>query len=627
MKRFSRVLMSVLLCSILALSAGARPAATRVALPQGSELTVIVDGIDMSRYEENREVQAYVTVRAPQIGVIEDLAVENFTLQISGGSLFTPDFAEMETTTVSMGIVLELYQTMLRNDGFQKAKEAISNLCLNQKAVEDSVAVFGVRQGVDPDSRELDAVFEHEYTIDGGAIHNFVQDLQIERTPPGTPLYDTIIKAMRYTVQVSRQPVGRRGIIIITDGGDRGSRNTADVVVDAARNLRIPVYTIGYTGGGAETEQQIQFLNELANRTGGSYRNTPDSEQFSEFLGELREELMKHYVLTFKVDTFETNRQILNVRVDYSNMAGSDSLTFDVNVRSTTPVDPTPETAPEETDAPDEPGTPDDPEETPTDIEDDAQTFLDDLLEWIEDNVLYVAIGGGLLLLFLIVAVVLLRKKKPTPASSGYYPPPESGWDAATDDWASPSAGGSTISGAAEPTAVMGGAEPTAMAGGADAWGTPTPYHDEGMPQQGARGAVPAYPDSSQPYPPQPPRQPAPPPRAGAPADGGTVVLSRAPKMEHEALLIDRRANRTYELTKPEMRLGRSAENEIPLDSEKVSRRHALIVLTGVTFYIQDLGSANGTFVNGEQVRDRAALHNGDEVRLGDRTFVFQQLS
>ena len=104
-------------------------------------------------------------------------------------------------------------------------------------------------------------------------------------------------------------------------------------------------------------------------------------------------------------------------------------------------------------------------------------------------------------------------------------------------------------------------------------------------------------------------------------------MLDRGPKMEHEALLIDRRANRTHELSRPEVRLGRSSDNDIKLDSEKVSRRHALIMLEGDTFYIRDLGSANGTFVNGKQVRERVALYNGDEVRLGDQTFLFNQIS
>ena len=126
----------------------------------------------------------------------------------------------------------------------------------------------------------------------------------------------------------------------------------------------------------------------------------------------------------------------------------------------------------------------------------------------------------------------------------------------------------------------------------------------------------------------QQPSAPQEPPAAGGgPRDGSTVMLDRGPKMEHEALLIDRRANRTHELNRPEMRLGRASDSDIKLESEKVSRRHAMIMLEGDTFYIQDLGSANGTFVNGKQVRDRVALYNGDEVRLGDQTFLFNQIS
>lgn len=618
MKRFFRVWMSVLLCGMAMLAREAQVATT-----QENQLVLIIDEIDTSRYRDDQTIRAYVTVRHPQVGAVAGLTANDFTLQVSEGALFAPETAEMETATVSMGIVLELYQTMQRNNGFENAKAAVRNLCLSQKAEQDRVAVFSVRQGVDPDTQELDTQYEHPFTSDGGAVANFVQDLQMVRTPPGTPLYDTIVKAMRYTVQMSKEPIGRRGVIVITDGGDRDSRNTVNVVVDAARNLRIPIYTIGYTGSSRDYDQ---FLNELANRTGGSYRNTPDSEQFDEFLGELREELAKRYVLTFSLNTIETDRQILNVRVDHNNMVGNDSLKFDVDVDTSSPEETAPPTTeePGTTTGPDEPEPTRDTEgttETTDDGDSGEQAFLEELLEWVEDNILYVAIGGALLLLLLIVVIVLLRKKKVTASGSQpYTPPSEQGWGVPTDDWGTPT-GGSTISGAADPTAVVGSAGPTAMDGGTrDAWGTPTPYYQD---QMVAASSGPAYPDYGRPQPVQPPPGAA----AAAPPDGGTVLLSRTPKMAHEALLINRRANRTYELTKPEMRLGRSAENEIPLDSEKVSRRHALIVLTGATFYVQDLGSANGTFVNGNQVRDRVALNNGDEIRLGDQTFLFQQLS
>ncbi len=610
MKRSIRALVSLLLCGMVLVSSWALPVAA-----QESQLVVIIDEIDTSRYQGERIIQAYVTVRHPQEGAVEGLAADDFTLQISDGAPLVPDETEMETGKVSIAIVLELYQTMQRDNGFENAKDAVSNLCLNQKALEDRVAVFGVRQGVDPDSKTLDAEYEYEngFTTDGGAVANFVQELEMVNTPPGTPLYDTIIKAIRYTVQVSEEPVGRRGVIVITDGGDRESRNNSDVVIDAARNLRVPIYTIGYTGGSREYDQ---FLNELANRTGGDYRNTPDSEQFDDFLGELREEMTKRYVLTLSVDDFETSRQILDVRVDYNDMVGSDSLKFDVDVEPT----PTPETV-------DVTATPSDEADGEDGEEDDDEGDGEDqtLMEWIEDNVLYVAIGGGLLLLLLIAAIVWVSQRKKSTPPGGEptpYTPPADDWGSPSDDWGGQSGGGATIPGAGEPAGPTAG--PTAMDeggwgdGGDEGWGetpggAPTPYQKETEfdPRAGF--------DQPQPAPPPGP--------GGAPGDGKTKILVHGPKMEHEALLIDRRAQLNYELTRPEMRLGRSSDNDIKLDSEKVSRRHALILLEGDTFYIQDLGSANGTFVNGKQVRDRVALHTGDEVRLGDQTLLFNQLS
>lgn len=50
-----------------------------------------------------------------------------------------------------------------------------------------------------------------------------------------------------------------------------------------------------------------------------------------------------------------------------------------------------------------------------------------------------------------------------------------------------------------------------------------------------------------------------------------------------------------------------------------VSRRHAIIIWSDGRYYVEDLGSANGTFVNDERVeaQRRVSLHNGDELRFG----------
>lgn len=73
-----------------------------------------------------------------------------------------------------------------------------------------------------------------------------------------------------------------------------------------------------------------------------------------------------------------------------------------------------------------------------------------------------------------------------------------------------------------------------------------------------------------------------------------------------------------------EVELGRAPGCEVVLASEEVSRRHARIVPDGDGHRVHDLGSTNGTFVNGEEVEARA-LAPGDRIQLGP--FVARYLS
>jgi hypothetical protein len=64
------------------------------------------------------------------------------------------------------------------------------------------------------------------------------------------------------------------------------------------------------------------------------------------------------------------------------------------------------------------------------------------------------------------------------------------------------------------------------------------------------------------------------------------------------------------------LRIGRSAANDLVVDDPRASRRHARIAAAAGGFAIEDLGSSNGTFVNGERVR-RAPLAAGVTVTIG----------
>jgi adenylate cyclase len=72
--------------------------------------------------------------------------------------------------------------------------------------------------------------------------------------------------------------------------------------------------------------------------------------------------------------------------------------------------------------------------------------------------------------------------------------------------------------------------------------------------------------------------------------------------------------------------LGRIAANTIPLDSPKVSRRHALIHLQNIgELWLIDFGSSNGTFLNKRRIHHPVRLSDGDLITIGDQVFKFRQ--
>lgn len=73
----------------------------------------------------------------------------------------------------------------------------------------------------------------------------------------------------------------------------------------------------------------------------------------------------------------------------------------------------------------------------------------------------------------------------------------------------------------------------------------------------------------------------------------------------------------TLALSRPETVIGRETTADFAIPSPSISRRHARIVSQGGYYILEDLGSSNGTFVNGQRISSPTPLYHGDRVQLG----------
>lgn len=95
------------------------------------------------------------------------------------------------------------------------------------------------------------------------------------------------------------------------------------------------------------------------------------------------------------------------------------------------------------------------------------------------------------------------------------------------------------------------------------------------------------------------------------------------PQQASRARLIDTAANRAIDLASARVTLGRESRNDITIPDINVSRTHAEISLSPQgAWVITDLGSTNGTYVNGHAVASQP-LNEGDHIAMGSTNFVF----
>jgi predicted component of type VI protein secretion system len=85
---------------------------------------------------------------------------------------------------------------------------------------------------------------------------------------------------------------------------------------------------------------------------------------------------------------------------------------------------------------------------------------------------------------------------------------------------------------------------------------------------------------------------------------------------------------RDIPLQKSELFVGRDSSNDIVINDAEVSRRHARFFLQGTSYMLEDLGSTNGSFINGQRLVGPTPVRPGEIITLGERiNLVFESLT
>jgi hypothetical protein len=106
-------------------------------------------------------------------------------------------------------------------------------------------------------------------------------------------------------------------------------------------------------------------------------------------------------------------------------------------------------------------------------------------------------------------------------------------------------------------------------------------------------------------------------------AEESTTILKEGPEPPHLVVVSGKDEGKRFALSGEETSVGRSIDNDVILTDIAVSRKHMKVVVQNGHPMLKDLGSGNGSLLNGEKVRD-AILKHGDRIEIGETVLMYE---
>lgn len=213
-------------------------------------------------------------------------------------------------TPLSVVLVIDTSGSMAGNK--LKAAQAAATAFMQTIDSVDEVALLSFSDRVHPPVG---------FTTDRTALNAALGKLQ---AGGNTVLYDAMAAAA--TLSAGSSPGHRRAIVLLTDGQDTASKNSALIGVEAAKQAHTLVYTIGV---GADTDDQV--LRNLSEPTGGRYSKAAGPTDLRQIYVELAQELAGQYLLHYTSTTHVAKAyQLIHVHIVFQTEQG-ELLSQDIN--------------------------------------------------------------------------------------------------------------------------------------------------------------------------------------------------------------------------------------------------------------------------------------------------------